>query len=180
MMIPLPLSGRIVSLMPTEALPFKMAGVANLMYELPENDTTEKVEDMFRALCLIEIPITNHEQNIMKIMTKRRQIVYLVQNPTDCEPSNVLTLIFSTKLIHQIYVVNTDEEYERFLRIRLSGTRQHTEFTSMLYKIYNHPPLARICSIFYNMAFHTLYITTHVVKSTRDCSKIYLAKWSYI
>lgn len=99
-----------------------MAGVANLMYELPENDTTEKVEDMFRALCLIEIPITNHEQNIMKIMTKRRQIVYLVQNPTDCEPSNVLTLIFSTKLIHQIYVVNTDEEYERFLRIRLSGT----------------------------------------------------------
>jgi hypothetical protein len=122
MMIPLPLSGRIVSLMLTEALPFKMAGVANLMYELPENDTTEKVEDMFRALCLIEIPITNHEQNIMKIMTKRRQIVYLVQNPTDCEPSNVLTLIFSTKLIHQIYVVNTDEEYERFLRIRLSGT----------------------------------------------------------
>ena len=122
MMIPLPLSGRIVSLMLTEALPFKMAGVANLMYELPENDTTEKVEDIFRALCLIEIPITNHEQNIMKIMTKRRQIVYLVQNPTDCEPSNVLTLIFSTKLIHQIYVVNTDEEYERFLRIRLSGT----------------------------------------------------------
>ena len=122
MMIPLPLSGRIVSLMLTEALPFKMAGVANLMYELPENDTTEKVEDMFRTLCLIEIPITNHEQNIMKIMTKRRQIVYLVQNPTDCEPSNVLTLIFSTKLIHQIYVVNTDEEYERFLRIRLSGT----------------------------------------------------------
>lgn len=121
-MIPLPLSGRIVSLMLTEALPFKMAGVANLMYELPENDTTEKVEDMFRALCLIEIPITNHEQNIMKIMTKRRQIVYLVQNPTDCEPSNDLTLIFSTKLIHQIYVVNTDEEYERFLRIRLSGT----------------------------------------------------------
>jgi hypothetical protein len=50
----------------------------------------------------------------MEIMTKR-QIVYLVGNPTDFEPSNVLTLIFSTKLIHQIYVVNTDEEYERFL-----------------------------------------------------------------
>ena len=46
-MIPLPMSGRIVSLMFTVDSPFKLAGVMNLILELPENDTTKRFKDIF-------------------------------------------------------------------------------------------------------------------------------------
>jgi hypothetical protein len=55
MTIPLPLSGRNVSLRLKVVLPFKMAGVTNLILELPENDTTKNFEDIFRTLLALQL-----------------------------------------------------------------------------------------------------------------------------